>query len=245
MIQIAFCDDDQTVLDQLSALLEKYRAQRCVQIQCTAFHSPLDLLAEIEKGTRYDILFLDVIMPAENGITAAKEIRQYDNVVKIIFLTSSAEFAVESYVVGAYFYQLKPIWEDSFFRLTDSVIAECRRADQRSLILRCKTGITRVELDKLEYCEVLGRALWLHLTDGTVLESGGGMDHLCEQLTEHDNFLRIHRSYLVNLDHIKSIVPKAITMDSLAELPVPRGKYAELKDLYLEYAFRRKQVFLT
>ena len=114
MIQIAFCDDDQTVLDQLSALLEKYRAQRCVQIQCTAFHSPLDLLAEIEKGTRYDILFLDVIMPAENGITAAKEIRQHDNVVKIIFLTSSAEFAVESYVVGAYFYQLKPIWETAF-----------------------------------------------------------------------------------------------------------------------------------
>ena len=138
MIQIAFCDDDQTVLDQLTALLEKYRAQRCVQIQCTVFHSPLDLLAEIEKGTRYDILFLDVIIPAENGITAAKEIRQYDNVVKIIFLTSSAEFAVESYVVGAYFYQLKPIWEDSFFRLTDSVIAECRRADQRSLILRCR-----------------------------------------------------------------------------------------------------------
>ena len=157
MIQSAFCDDDQTVLDQLSALLEKYRAQRCVQIQCTVFHSPLDLLAEIEKGTRYDILFLDVIMPAENGITAAKEIRQYDNVAKIIFLTSSAEFAVESYVVGAYFYQLKPIWEDSFFRLTDSVIAECRRADQRSLILRCKTGISRIDLDQLLYCEVLGR----------------------------------------------------------------------------------------
>lgn len=157
MIQIAFCDDDQTVLDQLSALLEKYRAQRCVQIQCTAFHSPLDLLAEIEKGTRYDILFLDVIMPAENGITAAKEIRQYDNVVKIIFLTSSAEFAVESYVVGAYFYQIKPIWEDSFFRLTDSVIAECRHADQRSLILRCKTGISRIDLDQLLYCEVLSR----------------------------------------------------------------------------------------
>ena len=155
MIQIAFCDDDQTVLDQLSALLEKYRAQRCVQIQCTVFHSPLDLLAEIEKGPRYDILFLDVIIPAENGITAAKEIRQYDNVVKIIFLTSSAEFAVESYVVGAYFYQLKPIWEDSFFRLTDSVIAECRRADQRSLILRCKTGISRIDLDQLLYCEVL------------------------------------------------------------------------------------------
>ena len=204
MIQIAFCDDDQTVLDQLSALLEKYRAQRCVQIQCTAFRSPLDLLAEIEKGTRYDILFLDVIMPAENGITAAKEIRQYDNVVKIIFLTSSAEFAVESYVVGAYFYQLKPIWEDSFFRLTDSVIAECRRADQRSLILRCKTGISRIDLDQLLYCEVLGRTLLFHLVDGTVLESTGSMDELARQLTPHESFLRTHRSFLVNTDLLSS-----------------------------------------
>ena len=69
---------------------------------------------------------------------------------------------MESYVVGAYFYQLKPIWEDSFFRLTDSVIAECRRADQRSLILRCKTGISRIDLDQLLYCEVLGRAAGCH-----------------------------------------------------------------------------------
>ena len=74
---------------------------------------------------RFDILLLDVIMPGENGIDAAREIRRYDNNVKIIFLTSSAEFAVESYTVGAYFYQLKPIWEESFFRLMDSVIAEC------------------------------------------------------------------------------------------------------------------------
>ena len=65
-------------------------------------------------------------------------------------------------MVGAYFYQLKPIWEDSFFRLTDSVIAECRRADQRSLILRCKTGISRIDLDQLLYCEVLGRTAGCH-----------------------------------------------------------------------------------
>ena len=245
MIQIGFCDDDLSILSELRVLLDRYRVERNVEITSAAFQSPLELLTEIERGTRFDILLLDVMMPGENGIDTAREIRRYDQSMKIIFLTSSAEFAVESYTVGAYFYQLKPIWQESFFRLLDSVIAECAKSGSVSLILRCKSGITRVELDKLEYCEVLGRSLWLHLTDGTVLESGGGMDHLCEQLAEHDNFLRIHRSYLVNLDHIKSIVPKAITMDSLAELPVPRGKYAELKDLYLEYAFRRKQVFLT
>lgn len=245
MLQLAFCDDDLSELQTIQTLLDRYRVARNQEIRYTAFQNAWDLLAEVERGTRYDVLLLDVLMPGQNGIEVAGELRQYDNNVKIIFLTSSPEFAVQSYAVGAYFYQLKPIWQESFFRLLDSVIAECAKSGSMSLILRCKSGITRVELDKLEYCEVLGRSLWLHLTDGTVLESGGGMDHLCEQLAEHENFLRIHRSYLVNLDHIKSIVPKAITMDSLAELPVPRGKYAELKDLYLEYAFRRKQVFLT
>ena len=106
-----------------------------------------------------DMVLLDVMMPGENGIETAREIRRYDTAVQIIFVTSSSEFAVQSYVVGAYYYQLKPIWKDSFFRLTDAVLAECRKRTQHSLILRCKSGVTRITLDSLEYCEVQGRTL--------------------------------------------------------------------------------------
>ena len=233
MLRIGFCDDDLSVLNTLQVLLDRYRVDRNADLSSAAFQSPLELIAEIEKGLRFDILLLDVLMPGENGMEAAREIRRFDSSVKIIFLTSSTEFAVESYSVGAYFYQLKPIWAESFYCLMDSVI------------LRCKSGITRVELEKLSYCEVQGRSLWLHLEDGTVLESTGSMDHLCEQLTGYEQFFRLHRSFLVNLEHIKRIAPKAITMTDDTELPLPRGKYTEVKDLYLEYAFRRKQVFLT
>ena len=244
MIKIAFCDDDMEVLHQMNELLDRYRVERNEDITYAAFQSPFELLTEIEKGIRPDILFLDVVMPGQNGMDVAKEIRQYDTNMKIIFLTSSPEFAVESYSVGAYFYQLKPIWEESFFRLMDAVLAECEKKKKNSLILRSKDGITRIDLQQLEYCEVLGHSLWLHLVGGTVLESVGRMDHLCEQLADHENFLRVHRSFLINLDYVKNIAPKAITMASLAELPIPRGKYGELKDRYLEYAFQRKQVFL-
>lgn len=245
MIQIGFCDDDLSVLDELHELLGSYRAEHNADIAPTAFQSPFELLASIEKGARFDILLLDVLMPGENGIEAAREIRQYDSNVKIIFLTSSAEFAVQSYTVGAYFYQLKPIWPESFFRLMDSVIAACSRESSVSLILRCKTGITRVELDKLEYCEAIRRSLLLHKTDGTVLEAAGSMDSLCESLAEHRNFLRIHRSYLVNLEHIQTITPKTLVMSSHAELPIPRGRFNDIKDAYLEHAFQKEQVFLT
>lgn len=245
MIKMAFCDDDADVLNEISALLVRYRAERNQEIACTAFQSPLELLTEIEKGLRLDILFLDVIMPGEDGISVAKEIRQYDNIVKIIFMTSSAEYAVESYVVGAYFYQIKPIYEDIFFRLMDSVIAECEKMQQCSLILRCKSGITRIRLEKLEYCEIIGRTLLFHMKDGKILESSGSLDELCAKLATHDNFLRPHRSFLVNMEYIQNISYKAIMMENFAEIPIPHGKCSEIKNRYLEYAFSRRQVFLA
>lgn len=244
MIKIAFCDDDLSALNEINVLLDRYRVERNQEIVYAAFRSPLELLAEIEKGMRLDVLFLDVLMPGENGINTAKEIRQYDSSVKIIFLTSSSEFAVESYTVGAYFYQIKPIWEESFFRLMDSVISECKKAQESSLILRCKSGITRIDLDKLEYCEVIGRTLLFYMENGKVLESVGSMNELCAQLTEYKNFLRPHRSFLINMEYIQNISYRVITMANLAEIHIPHGKYSEVKNLYLEYAFHRKQVFL-
>ena len=244
MIKIAFCDDDMEVLHQMNELLDRYRVERNEDITYAAFQSPFELLTEIEKGIRPDILFLDVVMPGQNGMDVAKEIRQYDTNMKIIFLTSSPEFAVESYTVGAYFYQLKPIWEESFFRLMDSVLAECEKKKKNSLILRSKDGITRIDLQQLEYCEVLGRKLLFHLENGAVLESAGSLDDLAGQLMQYSNFFRPHRSFLVNMEYIQNISSRSIKMVNDAEIPIPHGKCSEIKNTYMEYAFNGEQAVL-
>lgn len=244
MIKIAFCDDDMEVLHQMNELLDRYRVERNEDITYAAFQSPFELLTEIEKGIRPDILFLDVVMPGQNGMDVAKEIRQYDTNMKIIFLTSSPEFAVESYSVGAYFYQLKPIWEESFFRLMDAVLAECEKKKKNSLILRSKDGITRIDLQQLEYCEVLGRKLLFHLENGAVLESAGSLDDLAGQLMQYSNFFRPHRSFLVNMEYIQNISSRSIKMVNDAEIPIPHGKCSEIKNAYMEYAFNGEQAVL-
>ena len=126
----------------------------------------------------------------------------------------------------------------------DSVIAACSRESSVSLILRCKTGITRVELDKLEYCEIIGRALLFHMANGQVLESTGSLDKLTADLESYGNFLRPHRSFLVNMDYIQSISYRGLQMACLTEIPIPHGRFSEIKERYLEYVFSRKQVFL-
>lgn len=244
MIKIAFCDDDMEVLHQMNELLDRYRVERNEDITYAAFQSPFELLTEIEKGIRPDILFLDVVMPGQNGMDVAKEIRQYDTNMKIIFLTSSPEFAVESYSVGAYFYQLKPIWEESFFRLMDAVLVECEKKKKNSLILRSKDGITRIDLQQLEYCEVLGRKLLFHLENGAVLESAGSLDDLAGQLMQYSNFFRPHRSFLVNMEYIQNISSRSIKMVNNAEIPIPHGKCSEIKNTYMEYAFNGEQAVL-
>lgn len=244
MIKTAFCDDDIGALAEMQEFIDQYRREQNREISYTAFHSPLELLSEMERGARFDVLFLDILMPGENGIETAAEIRSYDRNVKIVFLTSSPEFAVKSYEVEAYFYQLKPLRWESFFRVMDSVLERCEQERESRLILQCKSGITSLDPGRLEFCEVIHRTLLFHLSSGKVLESTGSLDELSRRLAPYGCFLRPHRSYLIHLGYVQSISYRAVTMSSLTEIPIPRGKYSEIKDAFLAYAFRNGQVKL-
>ena len=110
------------------------------------------------------------------------------------------------------------------------------RVDFRELVKDlAATFRTRIELRHLEYCEVIHRTLLIHLTSGKVLESTGSLDELNRQLEPYGCFLRPHRSFLINLDHVQNLSHHSITMSCMTEIPLPRGKYQEVKDAYLEH----------
>ncbi len=243
MIRLAFCDDDPAMLRQLGDLLQSYRQQRGCPLEYTAYQSPLELLASVERGVSYHVILLDVLMPGENGMDAARELRARDDNVKLIFLTSSPEYAVQSYTVGAFYYQLKPVRQDDFFHLMDQVLAQCEQ-QQSKLVIRTKTGIAAVPAHRLEYCEVVNHTLRLHLTDGQMLEKTGNMDDLVRCLPAGAGFLRVHRSYLVNMAYIKNINGKSVTLASGAAVPLPHGKFGEVKEAFLRYAFEKEQLLL-
>lgn len=244
MIKAAICDDDISVLNKMRGFLDRYSRERGWEIAHTVFHSPVELLAEIEKGVRFDVLFLDILMPGQNGIEAAAEVRNYDAEVKIIFLTTSSESAVQSHAVKAHFCQIRPLRAEAFFRVMDAVLEESRQEREHCLILRCQGVITRMEPERLEFCEMIHRTLLFHLSSGKVMESIGSLDELDRQLAPCGCFLRVHRSFIVNLDYVQNISCRGVTMTSLTEIPIPRGKYNEIKDAFLAYAFRNEQVNL-
>lgn len=236
-MRIAICDDELSVLEQLSSLLEEYCAEYDRDVEWEVFQSPLELLSKMEQSGRYDVLFLDILMKDENGIEVAREIRRTDTDVKIVFLTSSSEFAVQSYTVGAFYYQLKPIQKNSLIELMQKLFCVCQKEQLEYFVLKCQNGIHKIDIRQLEYCEVVNRSLILYLRNGTELRSNVKIQEVEEALSRFGCFIRPHRSYLLNLRFVKNITLKSIMMNSGVKIPIPHGKYTQTKERYLEYVF--------
>src|SRR5574344_1361863 len=115
-MRIVTCDDDQAVIDNIKAIIFR-NDQAPKDIELTSYSNSTKLLSALEDGKDYDIFLLDILMPEINGMELAKAIRRTDKTSLIIFLTSSPEFAVDSYDVNAFGYLLKPVSETKLFAL--------------------------------------------------------------------------------------------------------------------------------
>lgn len=239
-MRIAACDDNVEFLQGLSQLLNVYSKENSCNVEYKIFTNPLELVTQMEKGVHYDVVLLDICMPGINGIQCAKDIRKCDNFVKIVFLTSSADYGVESYQVKAYDYHLKPLEKEKLFSVLRRIEMETQKKEQNIFVLKSKTGITKISLSKLEYCEVINRKVVFRMVNGEEYECSLRMNELEEKLMTFGCFMRPHRSFLVNIDFVRTLTTHNIVMESGAQIPIPREKYAIIKQMYMEYVFRTK-----
>ncbi len=240
MLKIAACDDDLLELSRISSLLNQYQTEKQPAFQYDIFTNAIDLLEEMKRNA-YHILLLDVLMPGLNGIEAAREIRVFDEEIKIIFLTSSKEFAVESYAVDAHYYMLKPGTAQKLFPILDRIFLEEQR-EQDALYLKTPSGITRMPFNRIEVLEVFSKKLRFHLADGTVKEISGSLTDFEVELLHREEFIKVHRSYLVNMKSILSFNAKELATCAGQAVPISRLLYSQVREAYMQYLFKEKGV---
>lgn len=233
-MRIAICDDDEQELAQLSKLVAEYQSRRKVKSDCRIFYNGSDLLRNM-KGGEYDLIFLDVLMPGINGIQIARELRDLDQNVKLVFISSSPNFALESYNIGAFHYLLKPANADSLFPLLDKVEYELSRQDEYGFLLQNRKGIVRISYAELEYTEVINKKLFFYLTDGTVYETTAALSEYEERLLTRPEFIKTHRSYLANLSRIQSVDIHSAVTKSRRVIPISRSRHHLVRDAYMKF----------
>lgn len=236
MLQIAVCDDNIEELSHMVELIDLYRAAKNLSCEYAVFPNGFELVSALEKGKRFDIYCLDILMPGFMGIDVAKEIRNFNKVAPILFFTSSPEFALESYMVKAINYVLKPISKETFFVTFDELLERIKaEKEEDALIIKSNEGIQKLLISNLTFVEVIGRNVLYHLRSGKVVECTEPFACACDALLKYGCFIKPHRSYLVNMQYIDTIYQHQITLQTLSAIPIAQGKAREMKQRYLHY----------
>lgn len=241
MIKIALCDDDKQDLINVSKLVEEYMETHLTEysISCSVYHSGADLIWGIEKGQVFDIFLLDIIMPLITGMELAEEIRTMDKLSKILFLSSTSEYAVDSYRIDAFYYLLKPVKREELFEQLTRAIQEIIKEEHNHIIVKRGAGLAKIALSEIQYAEIVEHTIHLYLKEGELIKNFGTMAQLESELLNDKRFIKPHRSYLLNMDCIANLSPKGISTIQGSHIPVSRSLYKEIKQAYIDYSFKR------
>lgn len=231
MLRIAVCDDDKTFRDYITKRIDGYFHERQISREIQAFSSGEELL-ESEVAGILDVAFLDISMEGMNGIEAARLLREKSRDVCIILVTGYMNYVLEGYKVMALRYLVKEQFDASFEECMEAVMRQFHlHADQ--IHLTFAHGEVYLTPDEISLVESRGHKLLFYDPKGGLLgQMMEKLDHAETVLGDYE-FLRIHKSYLVNMKYITGINHYRLYLDNGMELPVPKTRYPDVR---MEYA---------
>ncbi len=218
--RIAVCDDAPADQQYIAGLVDQWAAQRGHTVKVDRFPSAESFLFHYAEEKDYDILLLDIEMGAMDGVSLAKELRQDNDTVQIVFITGYSDYIAEGYEVQALHYLMKPVREEKLFAVLDRA-AEKLHKNEKVLMLELSGEMVRVPVYQIRYAEVYGNYVTIHgKADYTVKMTLGKLE---EQLD--DRFYRAGRSVLVNLTQVSRVTRTEIRLTDGTAVPLPRGAY--------------------
>lgn len=236
MYRISICDDNDGELEKICSIINDYTLANNINAEVTAFSSGRQLLEYEDGGQSSDIYILDIIMPDMNGIQLGKAIRQKNAGAFIIFLTTSKDYALESYSVKAFSYLIKPAERENVTAELEDCFSRINKPPER-FVLKCTTGTISVSAKDIVYIEYYNHRMIYRLAGGKNAESvyfRGTFDSVITDYIKNGSFIKSSASYLVNMRHIKTVNAVGFIMSDGTVLTVTR-KYAEARKKYIDY----------
>ena len=228
--KIVICDDDKDIV----RALQIYLSNRNYELLCA--YTGREALDFVKKGD-VSLVLLDIMMPLLNGMDAARELREHNLISKIVFLTTSPEFAIESYDVDASGYLLKPVDREKLYKLLDKCLsAVSKPAD--SIAVHTTFGYQNVLMHHIEFIEAQNKKVMLALYDGQRLEVIGRLSDYEKLLTVEKGFFKCHRSYIVYMPAVEHFSATELVTKSGTKISISRGLSKSFQDAYFSYMFK-------
>ena len=228
MINIAICDDEPSMVGELEARTKRFFAETDI----AKFYDGSSLLQSC-TAEDYDIIFLDIRMNAPDGMETARRLRDQGFGGCLIFVTVLEDYVFDAFEVAAYDYLVKPVDDEKFIR----TMTRLQKRLTSSCLAIQKDGESRLlELGKIIYCEVLNRKIYIHTTDGETIDYYDTIENLEMKLEQSGSgFFRCHRSFLINLEHLKGFGKNLAHMHGGTDIPVSRLRRKEFESEIIKH----------
>lgn len=225
MLEVCVCDDEKAYVEDICELITDISVRLDKDMNVSSYTSASKLVKEIKDGRRFDIILLDIVMGAENGIETARSIRRIQPDVIIILLSSYSDYMQTGYEVKAFRYILKSEYRRCLERVIADAAGEIEQDE--SFLFEYKREQYRVRIKDILYFESDRRCILVNTADG-VSTYYGKLDDI-----DLPEFIRVHRSYLVNPRHIVVFNQGHVRLSDGTELPVSKTHSVSAKQKFM------------
>lgn len=236
MVTIFLCDDNNETVEIYKSLINRTAKINQININLSVFYSGESLLFHMSDSPDLpDIIYLDILMGPTNGIETAKKLRKLGCNAEIIFLTSSEDYVFEAFDVSPVNYLLKEETTDEKFSQVFLRAVQLSVGESAQKFV-CKSGGSRkiIPIKEISHFDIWKGVVSMHYAEKEVFSYWATMDELENQL-KGKNFVRTHRSYIVNLQHIAKFARRSIVLKTGETIPVGVTYEEKVQSAFMDY----------
>lgn len=230
-MKIAICDDSKQDQALLSLKIHDYCLKHRITEEISMFNSGEDFLKSEES---FDIVFMDIYLTGLDGVQVIRNYRRNPHTC-VVFVTTSNDFAITAFTLNAVHYLVKPATSDNVDMAMDKCLEHIHLLPVKCVSIRTGSGSLPVPMANIIYIEVFNKVSVVH-TDRSTIETYMSLSTLYK-LLDHGIFLRIQRSYVVNMYAIDSFLFDRVILKNQKVIPLSRLNRSELKNQYQEFLF--------
>ena len=233
MMQIAICDDERYYRKKIKELVQQYLERRGLPYMISLFLSGEEFLEQRENAVKYDIVFMDINMSETDGIRTAERMRAFHSETYLVFVTAFINYVLERYKVDAVRYIMKDTLDTAVEECMDAILQKMHVSQVSFCFLE---GERKLYTDNILYVESRKHKVIFYYMESEMrtYEMYEKLDRI-EIALDGYSFFRVHKSYLVNMKHLRSVNNYRAELDTGEELPIPRSKYQAVKEAFVAY----------
>lgn len=229
MYHIGICDDDPVFIKYIKRLFSQVQSG----IEFYEYLSGEELIQDMQQREEYDLLILDVRLPALDGNGTAKKFREQFPNALLVFCSGVCSPTVESFETMPYRYWLKEYTEEQMRREVEGVLRKMEKSRVMPYLMGKKEKqLVKLSAEQISYISIAKRGTVLHCVDTE--ESYTSLKKLTEfyELLKNAGFAYAHNSYIVNLKHVAVVSPTELEFVNGKKLSISRARAKEFRKVF-------------